>query len=424
MERKINTFLTKWKKDPTKKPLLIYGCKQVGKTYTALEFGEREYKNIAYFNTFNNLELFKLFKKEKNPNRLISGLSLLSGESILTNDTLIIFDNVNDIEIINGIKTLSRIADTYHIILITSLKENLNIFKCEEFQYKMMTIMDFEEFLIAKDNKQLVQFIKNSYKNNENMPFHTVALDLYNEYVTTGGLPEAVKLNVEGKLPLYNNCVFDKVIDTYKKEISTLDNLIDITRGIDVFDSIPFQLQKPNKKFQYGLIKSGGRSKDYHRSLDFLCKNGFCYRNYKISEVKRPLSSVKDEESFKLYLNDTGLLYYLMYLNQNRFLTDNKIKSIIYENSIAISLINQGFSLYYYQSEGKAEVSFVIQTRAGKIIPLELVNKNMSKSKSLTLFMNKFNITEAIRVTEDNFSIKKGIKYIPIYALFCLEGNL
>ena len=424
MERKINVFLRKWKKDPVKKPLLIYGCKQVGKTYTALELGEKEYKNTAYFNTNNNIELFKLFKKEKNPERLISSLSLLCGESILSNDTLIIFDNISDIEIINGVKLLSAIADKYHIILITSLKENLSIFKCEEFQYKMMTNMDFEEFLIAKDNKQLIEFIKNSFKNNDNMPFHTLALDLYNEYMATGGMPEAVQLNVLGKSSLYSNCVFDKVVDSYKKEISGLDNLIDITRSIEVFDSIPFQLQKPNKKFQYGLIKTGGRSKDYNKSLDFLCKNGFCYRSYKISNIKLPISSCKDLESFKLYLNDTGLLYYLMYLNKNKFLLDNNIRNIIYENSIAINLINLGFNLYYYQSEGKAEVSFVVQTRTGKIIPIELVDKNVSKSKALTLLMKKFNITEAIRITEDNFSIKKGIKYIPIYALFCLDWNI
>lgn len=424
MERKINKFLIKWKKDPEKKPLLIYGYKQVGKTYTAIEFGEKEYKNIAYFNTNNNIELYKLLKKEKNPDKILSGLSLLSGESILTNDTLIIFDNVNDLDIINGIKILSKVAKDYHIILITSLKENLNVFKCEEFQYKMMSNMDFEEFLIAKDNKELIDFIKSAYKNCESMPFHSVAMDLYNEYMMTGGMPETVLLHVNNKSNLYNNCIFNKIIDTYKKEISSLDNLIDITRSIDVFDSIPFQLQKPNKKFQYGLIKSGGRSKDYNKALTFLSKNGFCYQSYKISEAKLPLSSCKDQESFKLYLNDTGLLFYLMFLNKNKFLMDNNARNIIYENSIAISLVNLGFSLYYYQSEGKAEVSFIVQTRHGKIVPIELVNKNVSKSKSLTLFMNKFNINEAIRVTEENFSIKKGIKYIPIYALFCLNETL
>lgn len=424
MERKINKFLLKWKKDPEKKPLLIYGCKQVGKTYTAIKFGETEYKNIAYFNTTNNIELYKLLKREKNPEKILSGLSLLSGESILTNDTLIVFDNVNDIDIVTGIKILSKVSNQYHIILITSLKENLNMFKCEEFQYKMMSSLDFEEFLIAKGNKQLIDFIKSAYKNNEAMPFHSVAMELYNEYIMTGGMPEAVYFNLNNKTNLYNNCVFNKVIDTYKKEISALDNLIDITRSLDVFDSIPFQLQKPNKKFQYGLIKSGGRSKDYNKALTFLSKNGFCYQSYKISKAQLPLSSCKDQESFKLYLNDTGLLCYLMFLNKNKFLMDTNIRNIIYENSIAISLVNLGFNLYYFQSEGKAEVSFVIQTRNGKIIPIELVNKNISKSKSLTLFMNKFNINEAIRITEDNFTIKKGIKYIPIYALFCLNENL
>lgn len=424
MERKINKFLQKWKKDPAKKPLLIYGCKQVGKTFTALGFGEKEYKNIAYFNTTNNIELYKLLKKEKNVDKILSGLSLLSGESILTGDTLIIFDNINDSDIINGLKLLSRVSNQYHIILITSLKDNLNIFKCEEFQYKMMNSLDFEEFLIAKDNKQLIEFIKNAYKNNEAMPFHSVAMDLYNEYMMTGGMPEAVLSSINNKTALYNNCVFDKVVDTYKKEISSLDNLIDITRSIDVFDSIPFQLQKTNKKFQYGLIRSGGRSKDYFKAIEFLCKNGFCYKSHKISEAKLPLSSCKDKESFKLYLNDTGILFYLMFLNKNKYLIDNKIRNIIYENSIAINLINLGFNLYYYQSEGKAEVSFIVQTRHGKIVPIELVDKNISKSKSLTLFMNKFNINGAIRVTEDNFSIKKGIKYIPVYALFCLSEIL
>ena len=113
-----------------------------------------------------------------------------------------------------------------------------------------------------------------------------------------------------------------------------------------------------------------------------------------------------------------------MHLNQNKFLNDYNMKNIIYENCIAINLLNAGYGLYYYQSEGKAEVSFVIQTRAGRIIPIELVNKNVSKSKSLTLFMNKFGIKDAIRVTEDNFCIKKGVKYIPVYALFCLADTL
>ena len=424
MKRKIEQFLLKWKNDPNKKPLVVYGNKQVGKTYTVLKFGEEHYKNTVYFNTDNNIELYKILKKEKNPERIITKLSMLSNETILESDTLIVFDNVNDVDIVSGIKLFNMNKNNYNIILITSLKENLKKFKGEELQFKQMTSMNFEEYLIAIDNEQLIDFIQNSYKNNKPMPFHSLALEYFEDYVSTGGMPEAVELSIRDKNKLLLNSVYDKILDSYKKEISELDNLIDITRSIEVIDSLSFQLLKPNKKFQYGLIKTGGRSKEYEKAINFLSTNGFVYKSHKIKEASSPLSACKDVETFKLYFNDTGLLYSRMYLNSSRFLSDSKIKSILMENSVAIELLNQGFSLYYYQSDGKAEVTFVIQDRMGKIIPIELVNKNLSKAKALTLFMNKFKLNEAIRLTDDNFSTKKGIRYIPIYALFCLKDYL
>ncbi len=424
MKRKIDNTLLKWKKDPMKKPLMLYGNKQVGKTYSVLKFGEENYDNVVYFNTDNNIELYKILKKERTIDRIISCLSVLSNETIIENETLIVFDNLNDEDIASGLKVFGRNKHNYNIILITSMKQNLKKFKCEEFNYRMMTSLDFEEYLMAINNEQLIEFIKSSFKNNKPMPFHSLALQYFEEYLMTGGMPEAVELSVQNKNKLLLNSVYDKIIDSYKKEFNCLDNLIDIVRSLDVFDSIAFQLQKPNKKFQYGLIKTGGRSKDYEKAINFLNSNGFIYKSHKISEVKYPLSSCKDKDTFKLYLNDTGLLFSKMFLNKNKFLFNDKIKNIIIENAIAISLINCGFNLYYYQSEGKAEVSFVVQTRIGKVIPIEIVNKNLSKAKSLTLFMNKFNINEAIRITEDNFCMKKGIKYIPTYALFCLEDIL
>lgn len=421
MKRKIEEHLLRWKNDINKRPLMIYGNKQVGKTYSVLKFGEEHYKNTVYFNTDNNIELYKILKRERTVDRIISHLSILSGESILEDDTLIVFDNLLDSDIAGGIKVFGRNKHNYHIVLISSLKENLKKFKCEEFQYRMMTSLDFEEYLNVTGNAQLVDFIKTSFRNNKPMPFHSLALECFDEYLMTGGMPEAVNLSIKEKNKLLLNSVYDKIIDAYKKEISSLDNLIDITRSIEVLDSVPFQLQKSNKKFQYGLIKTGGRSKDYEKAINFLYNNGFVCRSNKISSVKSPLSSCKDLDNFKLYYNDTGLLFSRMYLNRNKFLSDNGIRATIIENMIAITLMNEGYNLYYYQSDGKAEINFVVQTRVGRIIPIEVVNKNMSKAKSLTLFMNKFDIKEAIRVTEDNFSIKKGVKYIPIYALFCLK---
>lgn len=424
MERKIYADLLKWKKDPNRKPLLIYGNKQIGKTYTAVEFGEREYKTVSYINSDNNLELLKIMQKERTIDKIIAKLSLLTGESILKNDTLIIIDNVIDDEIVKAVKKFGKEPNDYHIIMITSLKEKLLTFKGEELQYKYMFPMDFEEYLRAVGNIELIDFIKSSYRSNKPMPFHNIAMDYYEEFLITGGLPESVEANIRKETDLKIRLIHEKQLDTYKKEFLYLNNLIDITRCNEVLNILPYQLLKSNRKFQYGLMRTGGRSKDYEKALEFLSANGIAYKCYKISEVKPPLSKCKDPESFKLYLNDTGVLFMMMHLSKMKLFTDDNLKYILYENNLASAIISSGYNLYYYQSEGKAEVPFVVQTRAGKVIPIEIVNKNLSKAKSLSLFMSKFNITEAIRFTEDNFSIKKGIKYVPIYAAFCLKENL
>ena len=424
MERKIYADLLKWKKDPNRKPLLIYGNKQIGKTYTAVEFGEREYKTVSYINSDNNLELLKIMQKERTIDKIIAKLSLLTGESILKNDTLIIIDNVIDDDIVKAVKKFGKEPNDYHIIMITSLKEKLLTFKGEELQYKYMFPMDFEEYLRAVGNIELIDFIKSSYRSNKPMPFHNIAMDYYEEFLITGGLPESVEANIRKETDLKIRLIHEKQLDTYKKEFLYLNNLIDITRCNEVLNILPYQLLKSNRKFQYGLMRTGGRSKDYEKALEFLSANGIAYKCYKISEVKPPLSKCKDPESFKLYLNDTGVLFMMMHLSKMKLFTDDNLKYILYENNLASAIISSGYNLYYYQSEGKAEVPFVVQTRAGKVIPIEIVNKNLSKAKSLSLFMSKFNITEAIRFTEDNFSIKKGIKYVPIYAAFCLKENL
>ena len=424
MERKIYEDLLKWKKDPNKKPLLIYGNRQVGKTYSAIAFGEAEYKTVAYINSDNNQELLSIVTKENTPDRIVAKLSLLTTESILKEDTLIIIDNVVDDTIVKAIKKFGKENTGYHIIMITSLREKLNEFKGEELQYKYMTSMDFEEYVKAIGNLELIDFIKTSYKNNKPMPFHNVALEYFEEYIMTGGLPEAVEANLKKESILKLNMIHEKQLATYKEQFLNMKNLIDIDRANSVLNIMPYQLLKPNKKFQYGLMRNGGRSKEYEEAIKFLSDNGLCYRCYKVTEAKPPLSKCKDDESFKLYLNDTGVLFSMMHLSKMKFLTDNNIKNILYENSIASTLVSCGYNLYYYQSEGKAEVPFIVQTRAGKLIHIEIENKNLSKAKSLTLFMNKFNVEEAIRFTEDNFSHKKGIKYIPVYAAFCLKDSL
>lgn len=424
MERKIEKFLDKWKKDIIRKPLMVYGGKQIGKTYTMLKYGQKEYKNIVYFNTENNKEIIELFKRERLTEKLILNLSLLSGETILKEDTLIIFDNVTDIEIVKGLKLFGSEHSKYHIIAITSNKEKLSEFKGEELQFKGMNEMDFEEYLWANNEKSLAELIRESFSKHKTCPFHKVALELFQEYLMTGGMPEVVAANLNGKTFYEIDAIKQKIVDVYKKEIALNKTLIDIPRGIEVFDSIPEQLKKDNKKFQYGLMGTGKRAKEYESAINYLINNQLVYRSYKIKNVKSPLSSCREKDSFKLYLPDDGLLFSMLHLNYKQFITDEKIKETLYENHIAKTLVEGGYSLYYYQSEGKAEVNFVVQNRMGQIIPIEITTKSMSKAKSLSVFIKKFTVQKAFRITENNFSTKKEIRYIPIYAIFCLNDTV
>lgn len=423
MERKIETFFRKWQKDIIRKPLILYGPKQVGKTYSVLEFGKNEYKNVIYFNTENNKVLEELFKKEKSPEKLILNLSLISGETILPEDTLIILDNLLSIEVVRGMKLFGSSKSKYHIIGITSNRERLNEFKGEELQFKGMSEMDFEEFLWAHNEKNLAELIKESFEKHKTCPFHKVAMDLFQEYLISGGLPEVVAASIAGKSEYEIDSIKQKIVDVYKKEIALNKVLIDIPRGIEVFDSIPEQLQKENKKFQYGTMGTGKRAKEYESSINFLISNQIVYRSFKIKTVKSPLSSCREKDSFKLYIPDDGLLVTMSHLNYKQIATDERIRETLYENHIAKTLVEAGYSLYYYQSDGKAEVNFVIQNRKGQIIPLEIATRTQSKAKSLSVFMKKFTVPQAYRITENNFSTRKDVRYIPIYAVFCLNEN-
>ena len=423
MERKIEAFFRKWQKDIIRKPLILYGPKQVGKTYSVLEFGKNEYKNVIYFNTENNKVLEELFKKEKSPDKLILNLSLISGETILPEDTLIILDNLLSIEVVRGMKLFGSSKSKYHIIGITSNRERLNEFKGEELQFKGMSEMVCEEFLWAHNEKNLAELIKESFEKHKTCPFHKVAMELFQEYLISGGLPEVVAASIAGKSEYEIDSIKQKIVDVYKKEIALNKVLIDIPRGIEVFDSIPEQLQKENKKFQYGTMGAGKRAKEYESSINFLINNQILYRSFKIKAVKSPLSSCREKDSFKLYIPDDGLLVTMSHLNYKQIATDERIRETLYENHIAKTLVEAGYSLYYYQSDGKAEVNFVIQNRKGQIIPLEIATRTQSKAKSLSVFMKKFTVPQAYRITENNFSTRKDVRYIPIYAVFCLNEN-
>jgi hypothetical protein len=253
------------------------------------------------------------------------------------------------------------------------------------------------------------------------MPFHQMALDAYYEYLITGGFPEVVNVKLSGGTDLEVEVVKRKIMDIYRSEYSLYNNGADILKCQDIMNVLPICLTKDNKKFQYGAIKKGARSKEYEESINNLVANGIVLRSFKLNDVKSPLLSARDVESFKLYFNDVGFLYTLLFLNKHRFLMDLDIRRSLVENEVANTLVRNGFNLYYYQSDGKAEISFVVQDRNGKIMPIEVVNMKLIKAKAMSLFVSKYNLNECIRLTEDNFSKKKGVRFIPVYATCYLK---
>jgi len=420
MERKITEEFLKWKRDSITKPFCLYGARQVGKTYSVIAFGRKYYKNIAYFDTFNNNELKDIMNGEKVVDRLINKLSLLANETIFKEDTLIVFDNISDMSYLKALKIFCAPDNLYHVIAITNNRDEMIKSRVEDIYYRPMYEMDFEEFLMNTDKGQLIDFIKDSYDTEKPMPFHQMALDAYYEYLLTGGFPEVINVYLHTNDELLVEGIKKKIIDIYEIEYAKLD-LNSFNRSLEIINSIPLQLKKDNKKFQYGVIKKGGRSKDYDDVINLLAGNNIISRSYRVTDVKSPLITNKDNDCFKVYYNDVGLLYTLLHMNKARLLNNDDLRRVLIENNIANTISNWGYSLYYYQSEGKAEVSFIIQNRNGKIIPVELVNKRLVKAKSLSLLLSKYDISDSFKITEENFSKKKNVYSVPVYAIFCLN---
>ncbi len=422
MERKIINDLHSWKLDPIKKPLLLYGVSGSGKTYTALEFGKKEYKNVIYFDCLDNLELSYVFDKNNTLEKLLRGLAAISLETVFKGETLLIFDRVTE-KIIKVIDTLFKGVSDYSIMMLTNSLTILNIAKTKKYDFllKQLSLVTFPEYLKYVGKEQLVEFIYDSFHNGTTMPFHGIAEEAYRDYVLTGGYPEAIVTFQQTGDYSFLSIVHSRLLELLMTKFFEVENPIDVKRGMELYNQIPIQLLKDNKKFLYGMIRRGARSKDYERILKFMEENNFLIKCRKTSELVYPLSKNKDDESFKLYMNDSGLLFKKMNISVNRLVTNDKLMAVLYENSVINTLCDGGYIPYYYQSVGKALVDLVIQTRNGKIIPIEfVVGEYNTKSKSLGLSMNKYNLDYAVRFGNFNFRKRNGIQFLPYYAAFCL----
>ncbi len=431
MYRKIMRFLESWKDSEHRKPLILQGARQVGKTYSILEFGRTHYENVAYFNFETNPRLNETFAENIAPDYLIPILSHIAGQTILKDKTLIVFDEVQLCErALTSLKYFCEDAPDYHIIVAGSLlgvAVNRNEFSFPVGKVDMKTLypMDMEEFMLAMGENALVEQIKSCFDSDMPLPaaLHETAMLLYRQYLIVGGMPECVMQFAETKDYILVRHTQDTILASYLNDMSKYNNLNEIKKTRLAYDNITVQLSRKNTRFQYKLLKKGGRASEFENAIEWLCLSGIVSQVYKVEQIKKPLENYRDIDAFKIYVSDSGLLCAKKDLAPDDilYMADelNDFKGGMTENYVNIQLSINEYRTYYWESERGAEIDFVIQ-RGGKLIPIEVKSADNTKAKSLKVYMETYHPDYAIKLSTQNFGFENGKKTVPLYAAFCI----
>lgn len=431
MYRKIMSFLEAWKESKYRKPLILQGARQVGKTYSILEFGRTHYENVAYFNFETSPKLNKTFEENISPDYLIPILSHIAGQTIVREKTLIVFDEVQLCErALTSLKYFYEDAPDYHIIVAGSLlgvAVNRAKFSFPVGKVDMKTLypMDMEEFMAALHEDALVEQIKKCFQTDTPLPssLHDAAMQLYRQYLVVGGMPECVMQFAETKDYILVRHTQNTILASYLNDMSKYNNLNEIKKTRLAYDNITVQLSKKNTRFQYKLIKKGGRASEFENAIEWLCLSGIVSQVYKVEQIKKPLENYRNIDAFKIYVSDLGLLCAKKDLAANDilYMVDeiNDFKGGMAENYVNVQLSMNGYSTYYWESERGAEIDFVIQ-RDSQIIPIEVKSADNTRAKSLKVYMDAYKPAYAIKLSAKNFGFEDGKKTVPIYAAFCI----
>ncbi len=431
MYRKIMKYLEEWKENAHRKPLILQGARQVGKTYSILEFGRTHYENVAYFNFETNPRLNKTFDENISPEYLIPILSHISGQTIVREKTLIVFDEVQLCErALTSLKYFCEDASDYHIIVAGSLlgvavNRAKFSFPVGKVDIKTMYPMDMEEFMLALGENALAEQIKKSFETDTPLPsaLHDTAMQLYRQYLVVGGMPECVMQFAGTKDYILVRHTQNTILASYLNDMSKYNSLNEIKKTRLAYDNITVQLSKKNTRFQYKLIKKGGRASEFENAIEWLCLSGIVSQVYKAEQIKKPLENYRDIDAFKIYVSDLGLLAAkkdlsaddILYMSEDL----NDFKGGMTENYVNVQLTINGYRTYYWESERGAEIDFVIQ-REGRLIPIEVKSADNTKAKSLKIYMETNNPDYAIKLSAKNFGFEDGKKTVPLYAAFCI----
>lgn len=431
MYRTIVSYLKAWKESPHRKPLILQGARQVGKTYSVLEFGRGEYENVAYFNFETDPKLIKTFEESIDPDYLIPLLSRIGSQTIIREKTLIIFDEVQLCErALTSLKYFCEKAPDYHIIVAGSLlgvavNRQQFSFPVGKVDIKTLHPMDFEEFLFAHGEQDLIKQIRVSFDADTPMPFalHDAAMDYYRQYLVVGGMPECVEKFIETKDYILVRHTQAMILMSYLNDMSKYNKQNEIKKTRLVYDNITVQLSKKNTRFQYKLVKTGGRASEFENAIEWLSLSGIVTRIYQVETPMKPLENYRNIGAFKIYVSDIGLLCAKKEIVAEDILFRsaelNDFKGGMTENYVCLSLIANGYQCCFWQSERGAEVDFLIQ-RQGRIIPIEVKSADNTRAKSLAEYIKCYKPDYAIKLSTKNFGFEDGKKTVPLYAAFCI----
>ena len=430
MKRKIYDNLKKWKDENIQMPYMLVGARQTGKTYILEEFCKNEFENYVYINLDKMESVTKVFEQTLEPEEIIKSIEVLLNTDIDIENTIIFLEEIQVSErAISSLKYFCESTKPYKIVSAGSLLGvKINRFKSSfpvgKVWIEYLYPMDFEEFLNALGEEKLLQVIQESYMKMEPMlePLHQKALKLYNEYLCIGGMPAVITeyIKQEKNIQKMNDDILNIILTSYMADMAKYTENTEAIKNAKIYNSIPAQLGKPNKKFKYSIVEKSARSREYDTALEWLIASNMILKCQNITVPQSPLKAYESDE-FKIYLSDMGLLRVLAKIEKNEILQEKNMlyKGVLAENYVAEILHSKNKELHYWQLGSEYEVDFLIKEQ-GEIIPLEVKSGDNTTSKSLNYYIKRYKPQYSIRVSTKNFGTSNNIKSIPLYAIHLL----
>ncbi len=418
--------LYQWKAGKRRKPLIIEGARQVGKTWLMKEFGSRAYADTVYINFDSNSRMAELFASDLNTDRLIMGIELYAGKKIDADNTLLLFDEVQEVpRALTSLKYFYEDAPQYHIICAGSLLgialHGGTSFPVGKVDFLSLYPLSFKEFLTATAGERFVQLL-DSQDYPMITPFKQTYIDVLKQYYFVGGMPEAVQSFVEEKDFNEVRSIQKRILAAYEQDFSKHAPIEIVPKIRMVWNSIPSQLAKENKKFIYGLVREGGRAKDYEAAIMWLCDCGLVHKVSRVNAAGVPLKAYEDLKAFKLFVVDVGLLGCMTGLRQRTLLDGNDLfsefKGALTEQYVCQQLQSiDDLSVYYYTNDrGSCEVDFILDT-GERIVPVEVKAEVNLKAKSLKTYREKFAPAISVRASMADYRKEDWLVNLPLYAI-------